>query len=85
MFKIKLGNKTLGSISVGNSSLGDIEQAAPVFVSLSTTTSTTTIPPTTTTTTTSTTTTTTFPYPWILAVGFWNDYGRWKDDAIWID
>ncbi len=23
--------------------------------------------------------------PWILAEGFWNDDGRWVDDAIWKD
>lgn len=85
MYKIKLGGSVLGSISVGNSNLGNVEETAPIFVSLSTTTSTTTILPTTTTTTTLPITTTTFPYPWILATGFWNDFGIWKDDSIWID
>lgn len=82
MYQIKIGGRVIGSMSVGNSSLGDVENTAPVFVSLSTTTSTTTILPT---TTTSTTTTTTFPYAWILASAKWNDFGVWKDDAIWID
>lgn len=85
MYKIKIGGRVIGSMSVGNSSLGDVENTAPVFVSLSTTTSTTTILPTTTTTSTTTTSTTTFPYPWILASARWNDFGVWKDDSIWID
>ena len=23
--------------------------------------------------------------PWILATGFWNDFGRWVDTATWLD
>jgi hypothetical protein len=85
MYQIKVGGSIIGSMSVGNDALGNTSQDAPVFVSLSTTTSTTTILPTTTTTSTSTTSTTTFPYPWILATGFWNDFGVWKDSSYWID
>jgi hypothetical protein len=90
MYKIKIGGQVIGSISVGNSNLGDTESTAPVFVSLRTTTSTTTILPTTTSTTTipvttTSTSTTTLPYPWILATGIWNDGGMWVDSATWID
>ena len=84
MFRIKAGGRNINA-SVGSGKQVNASNAAPIFVSLSTTTSTTTILPTTTTTSTSTTSTTTFPYPWILATAKWNDFGVWKDDAIWID
>jgi hypothetical protein len=85
MYKIKIGGQVIGSMSVGNSNLGDTESTAPVFVSLRTTTSTTTVLPTTTSTTTTSTSTTTLPYHWILATGIWNDGGMWVDSATWID
>ena len=92
MFRIKLGGRTISRLSVGNSSLGNTSNAAPIFVSLSTTTttlpptttSTTTIPTTTSSTTTSTTSTT-LSAQWILATGFWNDSGVWMDTSNWID
>jgi hypothetical protein len=88
MYKIKLGGRTISRLSVGNSSLGNTSNSAPIFVSLSTTT--TTIPPTTTSTTTiptttSSTTTTTLSSQWILATGFWSDSGVWIDSSNWID
>jgi hypothetical protein len=32
MFKIKIGSKTFGRISVGTSNFGSIQNSAPVFV-----------------------------------------------------
>ena len=75
MFKIKIGSKTFGRISVGRSNFGSIQKSAPVFVQP--------VPPTPVPTST---TSTTLPIgTWILATGFWNDSGVWIDSSFWID
>jgi len=83
MFKIKIGSKTFGRISVGRSNFGSIQRNAPIFVApptpspIPTTTSSTTLP--------ITTSTTTSAGVWILATGDWNDSGVWIDSSNWID
>jgi hypothetical protein len=77
MFKIKIGSKTFGRISVGRSNFGSIQKSAPVFVQP--------LPPTPAPTSTTSTSTTTIGGSWILATGFWNDSGVWIDSSNWID
>jgi hypothetical protein len=85
MFKIRIGSKTFGRLSIGSSNLGSIQKSAPVFVQPITPTP---VPTSTTSTTlpiTTSTSTTTIAGSWILATGIWNDGGVWIDTSNWID
>jgi hypothetical protein len=75
MFKIRIGSKTFGRISIGSNNLGSIQKSAPVFVQ----------PVSPIPVPTSTTSTTTIGGTWILATGYWNDSGVWIDSSNWID